>query len=130
MKLRSSRDEGPTEQGMTHAAAAPLERGLASPTRTSDLKGRSQNCNTREMVNKGGHADGTVPISSGNSEYIHRSLTWVKGKGHHPERARVLSLHDTPLSCFHFPNQIFTLTTGPHLFKEWSAEAISKETSF
>lgn len=84
----------------------------------------------KKMVNKGDHTDGIFPVSSGNTEYIHKSLTWFKGNGYHLELASVISLHDTPLLFFHFPNQIFILTTGPHLLKERSVESISNETSF
>lgn len=89
-------DEGPPRsRETTHTVSAVLYRDRATRlTREAGVRFANE---MEKMVNKGHHTDGIFPVSSGNTEYIHQSLTWIKGNRYHLELARVISLHDTPL---------------------------------
>lgn len=64
---------------------------LPLPVRMSNSRGRSQICKRNgKDGEQGNHTDGIFPVSSGNTEYIHKSLTWIKGNGYHLELARVV----------------------------------------
>jgi len=95
-KAVPSCDEGPPRsRETTHTVSALLSRDRAARlTREAGVRFANE---MEKMENKGDHTGGVFPVSLGNTEYIHQSLTWIKGNRYHLELARVVSLHDIPL---------------------------------